>query len=243
MFGFFKKKDGDGSAEQKAGRLHHIAFIMDGNGRWAEKRGMPRTYGHAAGAANFRKITEYCGDIGINAVTLYALSTENVQNRPKAELDAIMKLFGEYMDEAEKTCGKKNIQLHFLGDRTIFPEKTQLRMDNVEKSTAGNGRILNIAVNYGGRAEIVRAANILLSQGESVITEDGISKNLYTVSSPPVDLIVRTGAEKRISNFLLWQAAYAELYFSDVLWPDFSERDVDAAVKEFNRRKRRYGGL
>ncbi len=224
------------------GRLKHIAFIMDGNGRWAQKRGFPRTYGHAAGASNFKKVVEYCGSIGISAVTVYAFSTENWK-RPKDEVDAIMKLLGEYIDEAEKSFGSRDISVRFLGDKRVFPSELSERMISLEKLTEGKNLILNIAVNYGGRDDIVHAVNSLIAEGKKEITEDDITSHLYTKDSPPPDLIVRTGAEKRISNFLLWDSAYSELYFSDVLWPDFGEREVELCVSEFYKRKRRYGGV
>lgn len=224
------------------GRLRHIAFIMDGNGRWAKNKGMPRTYGHAAGAANFKKIIEYCGSIGIKAVTVYAFSTENWK-RPESEVSAIMKLFSEYIFEAEKSFEEKNIQVHFLGSKDVFPKELSERMTELEKASANKELILNIAVNYGGRDEIVHAVNELIKEGKTEISEDDISAHLYTKDSPPPDLIVRTGAEKRISNFLLWESAYAELYFTDVLWPDFDEKQVDICVKEFYSRKRRFGGI
>lgn len=222
--------------------LRHIAFIMDGNGRWAQSRGLPRTAGHIAGAKTFKKVIEYCGSIGITAVTVYAFSTENWK-RPKDEVDTIMKLFTEYLSEAERSFEKKNIQVHFLGSKDVFPDGVRERMTALEKASCEKEQILNIAVNYGGRDEIVHAVNELISEGKTHITEDDITAHLYTKDSPSPDLIVRTGAEKRISNFLLWESAYAELYFSDVLWPDFDEKQVDLCVEEFNKRKRRYGGI
>ncbi len=235
-------KRGAGRKVNAEGKLRHIAFIMDGNGRWAKKRGMPRTYGHAAGAAVFKRIIEYCGKIGIGAVTVYAFSTENWK-RPKEEVDAIMKIFRDYLDEAERSFSQKDIQLHFLGSKSVFPEETAKRMTALEKASAGRRLILNIAVNYGGRDEIVHAVNELIREGRTEICEEDITSHLYTKDSPPPDLIVRTGAEKRISNFLLWEAAYAELYFTDVLWPDFDERQVDLCVADFYARKRRFGGI
>ncbi len=224
------------------GRLRHIAFIMDGNGRWAERKGMPRTYGHASGAAVFKRIIEYCGSIGIEAVTVYAFSTENWK-RPKEEVAAIMKIFRDYLAEAEKSFSRKDIRIHFLGSKSVFPPEIAARMTALEKASASRCQILNIAVNYGGRDDVVHAVNALIKEGKNEITEEDITSHLYTKDSPPPDLIVRTGAEKRISNFLLWEAAYAELYFTDVLWPDFDERQVDLCVKEFYSRKRRFGGI
>lgn len=216
---------------------------MDGNGRWAKKRGMPREYGHKEGAAVFRRITEYCGSIGINAVTVYALSTENYLKRPKHEIDAIMSLFRTYLFDGLRTMTEKDIRICFLGDVSIFDAATLELIRQVERESANNHRLLNIAINYGGRMEIVRAVNNLTAAGKTVITEEDITRNLYTAHCPPPDLIVRTGAEMRLSNFLLWQSAYSELYFTDTLWPDFSSEDVDAAAAEFHSRKRRYGGV
>ncbi len=224
------------------GRLKHIAFIMDGNGRWAKKRGMPRSYGHTAGALTFEKVADYCASIGITAVTVYAFSTENWK-RPKDEIDAIMKLFSDYIQKAEKRFSERDVRVVFLGSREVFPKDLKDRMERLEKLTETRQQILNIAINYGGRDEIVHAVNELIKEGKKEITEEDITARLYTKASPSPDLIVRTGSEKRISNFLLWESAYAELYFTDVLWPDFSEKDVDECVNEFYRRKRRFGGI
>ncbi len=221
--------------------LKHIAFIMDGNGRWAKTKGMPREYGHTVGARVFSDITEYCGDIGIDTVTVYAFSTENWK-RPKREVDAIMKLFGDYIKKAADTMMKRNIRIIFLGSKAPFSEKVQRDMEEIEEKSKNNARTLNIAINYGGRNELVHAVNEAIAAGEPV-TEETIGAHLYTKNSPPPDLIVRTGGEMRLSNFLLWQAAYAELYFCDTLWPDFSSADVDRAILEFNGRKRRFGGV
>ncbi len=224
------------------GRLRHIAFIMDGNGRWAKKRGMPRTYGHAVGARVFKKIIEYCGSVGIQVVTVYAFSTENWR-RPKDEVDTIMSLFTDYIDEAEKHWSDMDIQLRFLGSKEVFPATVRERMERLERVSTGRKRILNIAVNYGGRDDIVHAVNALIAEGKREITEEDITAHLYTKDSPAPDLIVRTGAEQRLSNFLLWEAAYAEFYFTEVLWPDFDEKQVNLCIEEFYRRKRRFGGV
>ena len=223
-------------------RLQHIAFIMDGNGRWAKKRGMPREYGHTVGVKKFERVVRYCGDIGIRAVTVYAFSTENWK-RPQHEVQAIMGLFNEYLDRAQKMADENQTQVVFLGDKAIFPKNVRERMELVEKNTAHYPRTLNVAVNYGSRDEIVHAVNTLIAQGKTEITEDDITANLYTAHCPPPDLIVRTGSEQRLSNFLLWQAAYAEFYFCDTLWPDMDDAAVDAAVEAFYARKRRFGGV
>ena len=226
----------------KAKQLKHIAFIMDGNGRWAKKRLMPREYGHKVGAETFRKIVEYCRELELEAVTVYAFSTENWK-RPENEVKSIMSLFTQYLDFAVKEMMEKNIRIIFLGDKGVFPAELRNRMEKTEADSANNKYILNIGINYGGRDEIVNAVNECIKDGITHITEDDITARLYTKASPMPDLIVRTGGEYRISNFLMWQSAYSELYFTDVLWPDFSPKDVDEAVEAFKNRNRRYGGV
>lgn len=228
--------------EIKDGRLKHIAFIMDGNGRWAKKRGMPREYGHKCGAETFKKITEYCVDIGIPHVTVYAFSTENWK-RPPREVNALIGLFSDYLTDAFRRFREKDLRIVFLGDKRVFGDKTAERMRELEETTKDRGNILNIALNYGGRDEIVHAVNSLIADGKKVVTAEDISSRLYTAASPEPDLIVRTGSEMRLSNFLTWQSVYSELYFCDTLWPDLTEHDVDLAVEEFYHRKRRFGGV
>lgn len=223
-------------------RLQHIAFIMDGNGRWAKKRGMPREYGHSVGAKTFESVIRYCGDIGIRVVTVYAFSTENWK-RPEIEVKTIMGIFREYLNTARRKAEENRIHVVFLGDKGVFPEDIRAKMRLLEAETAHHPLTLNIAINYGGRDEIVHAVNALIAAGKTEITEEDISANLYTAHCPPPDLIVRTGAERRLSNFLLWQSAYAELYFCDTLWPDMGEAEINAAVEDFYSRKRRYGGV
>jgi undecaprenyl diphosphate synthase len=237
--GLFKRAKGEPTA---AAALSHIAFIMDGNGRWAKRRKMPREYGHRAGAKTFRRVVRHCFEAGIGCVTVYAFSTENWK-RPQHEVQAIMGLFNEYLDRAQKMADENQTQVVFLGDKAIFPQNVRERMELVEKNTAHYPRTLNVAVNYGSRDEIVHAVNTLIAQGKTEITEDDISANLYTAHCPPPDLIVRTGSEQRLSNFLLWQAAYSEFYFTDKLWPDMTPADVDEIIRDFYSRKRRYGGL
>lgn len=222
--------------------LKHIGFIMDGNGRWAKKRAMPREYGHRFGADTFEKIMEYCGNMGIKATTFYVFSTENWK-RPKKEVDAIMGLLSKYLSDCEKKLEKHNVRFIFLGDKSVFPEDMKKKMIEIEERSASHEYIVNLALNYGGRDEIVNAVNNLISKGKKDVTEQDITESLYTRESPELDLIVRTGGDMRISNFLLWQSAYAELYFTDVLWPDFSTKDVDEAVENFMKRKRRFGGV
>ena len=224
--------------------IKHIAFIMDGNGRWAKKRGLPREYGHREGAKAFRKVMDYCGELGIEAATFYVFSTENWK-RPKNEVDALMTLLNEYLDECKETVMKKDdgIRFVFIGDKSIFADHLRTKMEELEKLTEGKPRIVNLAINYGGRDELVNAFNVLIAEGKRKISEQDISNAIYTKASPPLDMIVRTGGDIRISNFLLWEAAYAELYFTDTLWPDFSKKDIDKAINEFNNRNRRFGGL
>lgn len=230
--------------EDIATNIKHIAFIMDGNGRWAKKRGLPREYGHRKGAETFKKVVEYCGELGIKATTFYVFSTENWK-RPQKEVDALMKLLDEYLDECKDNLLKKDdgIRFVFIGDKSPFSEDLRKKMLTLEEMTAGNSRIVNLAINYGGRDEIVHAFNALIAEGKRKISEDDISSSVYTAESPQLDMIVRTGGDIRISNFLLWQAAYAELYFTDTLWPDFSKKDIDKAIKAFNGRNRRFGGV
>jgi len=238
---FFKKKEKT-AALSVDDRLKHIAFIMDGNGRWAQKRGLPREYGHAAGAKTFRKIALYCGDIGIKYVTIYAFSTENWK-RPEREVKAIMKLLSDYLDEALRDLDKNNVRYIFIGDKGIFDEELRSKMINLEKVSESKPLTLNFAVNYGGRDEIVKACRELILEGNENITADDVSRHLYTALSPDPDIIVRTGGEQRLSNFLLWQASYAEFYFTETLWPDLSTADIDSIVSAFYGRDRRYGRI
>ena len=224
------------------GKLNHIAFIMDGNGRWATKRGMPREIGHKYGAARLKDVLKHCKDIGINTVTVYAFSTENWK-RPESEVKALMNLFNSYLDQALEEFSKYNIKLKFIGDISRFDNALRLKMEKAELETENNKLLLNIAVNYGGRSELVEAFNKLVSEGKTKITEQDISSAIYTSHCADPDLIVRTGGDIRISNFLLWQSAYSELYFTETLWPDMSDAVIDEAVKVFYSRKRRYGGL
>ena len=223
-------------------KLSHIAFIMDGNGRWAKKRGLPREMGHTEGAKTFSRISEYCFRGGIDAVTIYAFSTEN-WSRPKHEVNAIMTLLVSYLKRGLKEMTEKNVRVTFLGDKTPFNPDTRELMERLEKDSAENKYRLNVAVNYGGRAEIVNAVNRLAAAGVSEFTEDLIESELYTKGQNDPDLIVRSAGEMRLSNFLTWQSVYSEFYFSETLWPDFSEADVDAAVDAYYRRTRRFGGV
>ena len=222
--------------------LRHIAFIMDGNGRWAKKRGMPREFGHKHGAETFRKILRRCCELKIQASTYYVFSTENWK-RPQKEVDAIMKLLREYLDECEREIVKNDVRFVFLGDMGVFDEETQKKIRYIEEISKGHTYIANLALNYGGRAEITNAVNRLIASGMQSVTEQDIDNALYTKDSPELDLVVRTGGDLRISNFLLWQAAYAEFYFTDKLWPDLTPEDVDKIVDNFTARSRRFGGV
>ncbi len=220
----------------------HVGIIMDGNGRWAEARGKNRSYGHKKGSDNVERITEHAFNRGVKTLTLYAFSAENWA-RPQQEVDELMKLLEAYFKKFIKKILKNGIRLNVSGDVTALSAKLQkIIKDCTEKSKVNDGHVLNLAVNYGGRQEIVRAVNELIKRGEAV-TEKSISDNLYTAPFGEPDLIIRTGGEIRLSNFLLYQGAYAELYFTDVLWPDFSENDLDAALSSFGERKRRYGKI
>ena len=227
----------------------HIGIIMDGNGRWAKKRGLPRTAGHTAGAQTFRKIARYCSDIGIKYLTVYAFSTENWK-RPQEEVNAIMKLFKEYMIEAINDFQDDSIVVKFIGDRTVFsPDMRELIEKNEHDSKDRDGMVLNIAMNYGGRDEIVNAVKNVaekLKNGELCVDDinaDLLSDYMYTKGQPDPDLIIRPSGEYRTSNFLLWQSAYAEYCIMDVLWPDFKSEDLDKALIEFAKRNRRFGGV
>ena len=237
----------DAAASKKQKKLEHIAFIMDGDGRWATKRGMPREYGHTVGAKVFRRVAEYCFRGGINTVTVYAFSTENWK-RPAREVNALMTLFTTYLKTGMAEMMKDDIRIRFLGEKTPFGDAQRRLMEKIESDSAGNKYNLNIAVNYGGRREIALAFEKLhekLQNGEisGRITEEMISDELFTAGQPDPDLIVRTSGETRLSNFLTWQAVYSELYFTDVLWPDMNEEEVDKAVADYYSRQRRYGGL
>lgn len=239
-------------AEQKqtGGMLpEHIGIIMDGNGRWAQKRGLPRSAGHKQGARTFREIVRYCRSIGIRYLTVYAFSTENWK-RPQSEIDAIMNLLRDYLDELERHSDEEQGVLRFIGDMAPLAEDLRQRIADVQERTAGReGITVNIALNYGGRHEIVHAVQQAVSLAQQgTLTPEAVDEALvdslmYTAGQPPVDLIIRPSGEQRISNFLLWQGAYAEFVFMDVLWPDFTPGDLDRAIAEFQRRSRRFGGI
>lgn len=227
----------------------HIGIIMDGNGRWAKKRGLPRSAGHTAGAQVFRKIARYCSNIGIKYLTVYAFSTEN-WTRPADEVSALMRLFKDYLEEALRDFKDDSIVVKFIGEKSKFsPELLKLMEENEEESKDRDGMVLNIAMNYGGRDEIVHAVKeiSMLATAKDIsleeINEQLISDHLYTRGQPDPDLIIRPSGEHRTSNFLLWQSAYAEYVIMDILWPDFKEADLDRAILEYSKRSRRFGGV
>ena len=226
----------------------HIGVIMDGNGRWAKKRGLPRSAGHAAGAKTFQAICRHANRIGVPYLTFYAFSTENWK-RPPEEVAALMDLMRDYLKRVDD-FRKDNMVLRFIGDRTaLAPDIQAMMAESEEKSRSATGTTVAVAVNYGGQQEIARAAAALARQVQAgaltpeEITPAALAAGLDTADLPEVDLIIRPSGELRLSNFLTWQSAYAELWFSDVLWPDFTSRDLDAAIADFARRQRRFGGL
>lgn len=226
----------------------HIGFIMDGNGRWAKKRMMPRNFGHNQGAAVFKKTINWCRELGVKCATFYAFSTENWK-RPTEEIKGIMDLLRRYIKDIRESA-KEDIRIIILGDISAFDEDIRIELsDIIETSKENTGFIVGIALNYGGRAEICRAARILSGRclsGEispDDITEDEFEQLLYTAEMPPLDLVIRPSGEQRLSNFLIWQAAYAEFVFMDVLWPDFTKKDLEFAINEYAGRSRRFGGL
>ncbi len=225
-------------------RLDSVAIIMDGNGRWANKRGLPREAGHAAGAKIVEDVLRAFREANIHYVTLYAFSTEN-WTRPEAEVNALMELFYDYLDRVALDRIKRDdaFCLRFLGDKTRLPEKLRNKCEQIENMAKDRPFVCNVALNYGGRDDVVRAANSALADGNTTLSEDIISKYTYTYPTPDPDLIIRTGGDKRISNFLLWQSAYSELIFLDTLWPDFGRREIATCIREFYGRGRRFGGL
>ncbi len=235
---WFKKKQAERALPT------HIAIIMDGNGRWAKKRGMPRSAGHVAGAKTFKNIARYCNKIGLKYLTVYAFSTENWK-RPEDEVNGIMNLLRDYLKDAEN-FKDENIRVRFIGDLEPLADDIKALIEKNEKGSAdATGLNLNIAINYGGRDEITKAVQKIVESGLKAkdITEDTISQNLYTAGMPDPDFIIRPSGEYRLSNYLIWQSAYAEYWFSDVLWPDFTPKHLDAAIDEFNKRNRRFGGV
>ena len=227
----------------------HVAIILDGNGRWAKAKGMPRNYGHAQGSKNVEKICEEAWRMGIKYLTVYAFSTEN-WNRPKEEVNALMKLLRNYMKTCLKTAAKNDMKVRVIGDITKLDEDIQKRILELEEATKNNGGLnFQIAINYGSRDEITRAVRTLaedVKEGKLMpeeVNEACIERYLDTHDIPDPDLLIRTSGEQRLSNYLLWQLAYTEFYFTDVTWPDFSKQELEKAIEQYNRRDRRYGGV
>ena len=247
-FSFLRKKHSNVAGQVDFDHLpRHIAIILDGNGRWAKRRGLPRTAGHRAGSENFRTIATYCRDIGIQYLTVYAFSTENWK-RPQEEVDTIMDLLKKYLLEAIDTMERDNVRLHFMGDLSVLTQELQdLAAQCNAISERLTGCLCSICINYGGRAEIVHAAQNFAkdclngSVKPEDLTESGFENYLYSSHIPSPDLLIRPGGEQRLSNCLLWQCAYSEFYFTPVLWPDFSKEELRKAIAAFQHRDRRFG--
>ena len=232
-----------GSAE-RMNKVDSVAIIMDGNGRWAKKRGLPRTEGHKAGAKAAAGVIKLFREYGVHHLTLYAFSTENWK-RPKEEVDALMDLIYYYVDTVVIPGLKKEKDLcvRFIGDKSALSEKLRNKCIEAEELAKNSPYVCNVALNYGGRDDIVHAVNSAIADGYTEVSEDILSRYMYTYGSPDPDMVIRTGGDFRISNFLLWQSAYSELIVIDTLWPDFSRADIDRCLEEFYRRNRRFGGL
>lgn len=241
--GLFSKKVSHKAGQVDKSRLpRHIAIIMDGNGRWAKKRGLPRTAGHKVGAETFRKIALYCKALGVEYLTIYAFSTENWK-RPAEEVSTLMSLLKKYMQEAIDTMERDKMKLRFFGDLSaLSPELQDLARRANAVADRVDGFQANLCINYGGRDEILHAAKLCAAAGEEM-TEENLEKHLYSAGIPDPELIIRPGGELRLSNFLLWQCAYSEFYFCDILWPDFGEKDLDEAIVAYQQRDRRFGGV
>lgn len=250
MFGLFKKKSKELFDQLDMNSLPvHIGIIMDGNGRWAKKRGLPRSAGHRMGAKVLEQITRDAGHLGIKFLTVYAFSTENWA-RPKDEVDALMKLLGEYLDDYKRLIGDEDIRVRIIGSKSGLSDDILKKIEIVENATVNNSAItLNIALNYGGRDEIVHSVRKIASEikngtlNPEDINESTISSNLYTNYMPDPDFIIRPSGEQRLSNFLLWQSAYSEFWYSDINWPDFTRDDLIRAIVDYQSRNRRFGGV
>lgn len=248
LFDFLKRKKTEHEIDMN--RLpQHIGVIMDGNGRWAKKRGLPRSAGHKAGAESLKKIVTEANNMGIKYITVYAFSTENWK-RPQAEVDYLMSLLMDYLVNAEKTLANENVRIRAIGSRAELSEEMRRQIKKTEEFTSNRtGIVMNIALNYGGREEIVHAARELgrkVKEGLLMpedITEKEIENNLYTAGQPDVDLLIRTSGEQRLSNFMLWQVSYAEMVFVNKLWPDFKPKDLRDCILTFQGRGRRFGGI
>lgn len=250
MLGLFKKKSKELFDQLDMNSLPvHIGIIMDGNGRWAKKRGLPRSAGHRMGAKVLEQITRDAGHLGIKFLTVYAFSTENWA-RPKDEVDALMKLLGEYLDDYKRLIGDEDIRVRIIGSKSGLSDDILKKIEIVENATVNNSAItLNIALNYGGRDEIVHSVRKIASEikngtlNPEDINESTISSNLYTNYMPDPDFIIRPSGEQRLSNFLLWQSAYSEFWYSDINWPDFTRDDLIRAIVDYQSRNRRFGGV
>lgn len=219
----------------------HLAVIMDGNGRWAKRRLLPRTAGHKAGVGTFHELVEVCGRLGIAFLTVYAFSSEN-WNREREEVEALIRLLDQSIREYTPELRKNNVRLRLLGDLSRFPEESRRSLlESAEALSDCTGMTLSVCLSYGGRQELLQAFSRLAEQGKKEITEADVSANLYTAGLPDPDLVIRTGGEYRVSNFLLWQSAYAEYYFTDVYWPDFREKELYEALHAYEKRSRRFG--
>ena len=240
------RETADSSAKEKTPRLpNHIAIIMDGNGRWAQKRGLPRLEGHQAGVENLRSVIEYFDKLKLKCLTLYGFSTENWK-RPKEEIDGLFNLLQEAIDEETLELHKKGIKIRHLGRLDGFSEGLQRAITRAVELTKDNkGMTLSLAFDYGGRAEILDAVRRIIAEGvpPQKIDEQLFDSHLYTAGLPEVDLVIRTAGELRISNFLIWQAAYSEYYFAEVFWPDFNSKEIDKALLAYSHRQRRFGAL
>ncbi len=250
MFRFLRKKSISGGEKPNMSRIpRHVAIIMDGNGRWAKRRGMPRSAGHAAGAETFRDIANYCKELGMDYLTVYAFSTENWK-RSQEEVGGIMRLLEKYLDEAIDSMVRDGNRLKILGDVSRLSPELRRRIDKTEELNRQiEGFQANLCVNYGGRDEILRGVKSVVRDikegiiGEEDVTEELFSSKLYTAGIPDPELIIRPSGEERLSNFLLWQCAYSEFWFSDVMWPDFTRSELDKALAAYQRRDRRFGGV
>jgi undecaprenyl diphosphate synthase len=244
MLQIFKKKKVSSNAINgaKTAPLKHLGIIMDGNGRWATKRGLVREAGHRSGAEAFKRVVEHCIDRDIALVTVYAFSTENWK-RPQSEVEGIIRLLVEYLEEGIAGGREKNSRVRFIGDRSRFSPEIQALMRESEEKSAHYPHALNVALNYGGRADITQAVNSLIASGKREVSEQDISDALYTSGQPDPDLIIRTGGEMRLSNFLTWQSAYSELWFTPKLWPDITGEDIDEALEFYATRQRRFGDV
>lgn len=238
----FRKKKTDIYGTDFSDKLAHVAFIMDGNGRWASARGMRREMGHSRGIETFRRIVRYCHEVGVRNLTVYAFSTEN-WSRPKEEVDALMGHLDRFMDEEMENIDRRNARIVFLGDKSPLAPHIREKAEKIERLSADKPLRLNIAMNYGGRDEILHACNALLQEAKREVTKEDLAAHLYTAGCPDPDLIFRTGGDLRLSNFLLYQAAYSEFYFTPTLWPDLTEAEVYRAFCDFCTRHRRFGGL